>query len=144
MRGMQAFDALSAEHQDVVREMRNEAQTVLGEVCKPLNDDHGARFDEACAVYFKACFDAHMSRIHDPRDTYEIVGVGFDGGSDKTDDRVIHVRSTQRDLDEALAGIPIKSLCRVQIADPPIDYFLPYGAVEMRERLKAYATETAP
>lgn len=56
---MDTFDSLPQEQQAIARAMSNAArQTMVDHALKPLNDDHAARLDEACAKYLKARLDA--------------------------------------------------------------------------------------
>lgn len=52
---MDTFDSLPQEQQAIARAMSNAArQTMVEHGLQPLNDDHAARFDEACAKYLNA------------------------------------------------------------------------------------------
>lgn len=52
---MDTFDSLPPQHQAVAKAMANAArQTMLDHGINPLNDDHAARLDEACARYLGA------------------------------------------------------------------------------------------
>ena len=56
---MDTFDRLPQGQQAIARAMSNAARaTMVGHGLKPLNDDHAARLDEACAKYVKARLDA--------------------------------------------------------------------------------------
>jgi hypothetical protein len=55
---METFDSLPPQYQAVVKEMSNAArETMAAHGTPPLNDDHAARFDEACAKFLKARID---------------------------------------------------------------------------------------
>lgn len=52
---MDTFDRLPPQHQAAAKAMANAArQTMLDHGINPLNDDHAARLDEACARYLDA------------------------------------------------------------------------------------------
>ena len=52
---MDTFDQLQPQHQVVAKAMADAArQTMVDHGLQPLNDDHAARFDEACAKYLNA------------------------------------------------------------------------------------------
>lgn len=56
---MDTFDSLPQEQQAIARAMSNAArEKMVDHGLKPLNDDHAARLDEACAKYLKARLDA--------------------------------------------------------------------------------------
>ena len=51
---MPTYEAMGPTGQDVAREMANAARAVLrSHGFWPLNDDHAAVFDEACAVFLR-------------------------------------------------------------------------------------------
>lgn len=60
---MDTFDQLQLQHQVVVKAMADAArQTMVDHGLQPLNDDHAARFDEACAKYLNARLAADARR----------------------------------------------------------------------------------
>lgn len=55
---METFDRLPPQHQAVAKAMSNAAREAMAaHGFRPLNDDHAARFDEACAKFLKARID---------------------------------------------------------------------------------------
>jgi hypothetical protein len=60
---MDTFDQLQLQHQVVAKAMADAArQTMVDHGLQPLNDDHAARFDEACAKYLNARLAADARR----------------------------------------------------------------------------------
>ena len=60
---MDTFDQLQPQHQAVAKAMADAArQTMVDHGLQPLNDDHAARFDEACAKYLNARLAADARR----------------------------------------------------------------------------------
>lgn len=63
---MDTFDSLPPQQQAIAREMSNAArQTMVDHGLQPLNDDHAARLDEACAKYLHARVAADARRLED-------------------------------------------------------------------------------
>ena len=60
---MDTFDHLQPQHQVVAKAMADAArQTMVDHGLQRLNDDHAARFDEACAKYLNARLAADARR----------------------------------------------------------------------------------
>jgi hypothetical protein len=55
---MRVFDSLTDEQQGQAKRMADAARSELREYVAPLNDDRAAIFDEACAVFLRACLVA--------------------------------------------------------------------------------------
>lgn len=77
----------------------------------------------------------------------EVLGIGFDGTTDETDDRVIWVETDSLESVETLLdGVPHSRISEifgedeVNLVNPlaAVDYFLPEDADALKERLKRY------
>lgn len=79
----------------------------------------------------------------------EIVGTGFIGSTNDTDDRIIWVEAASvEEVERAIEGVPVVQVRKIyepRGCDPvpdDIDYRLPEGAEELRRRLQTYNEES--
>jgi len=72
---------------------------------------------------------------------YEITGYGFDGTTDKTDDRVIWVAALGEDVvTDCLVNTKATYFGEIAppVTDEAIDYYLPIHKEELKQRLLSY------
>jgi hypothetical protein len=75
----------------------------------------------------------------EPTGLYEILGYGFDGGTDETDDRVIWVSGSIEDVRAVIEGTKArKAETLPDNYSHAIDYRLPEDAEELKARLLSY------
>lgn len=75
---------------------------------------------------------------------FEITAVGFDGGTDETDDRVLWVSApTRLHMDHVLDGVPFQSLNELdfEAEGDCLDYLLPKDDRDLRAALRAFAAD---
>lgn len=73
---------------------------------------------------------------------YEIIAVGFYGGTDETDDRILWVSAPDEiTLYNAVEGMPHKGVSDLPDDADGIDYVLPEDTDALRARLQAFARD---
>jgi hypothetical protein len=73
-----------------------------------------------------------------PHVVFEVVGAGFDAGTDATDDRVFWIRADSADaVESAISGLGAKLCCTVNSLDA-IDFTLPKDEEKLREKLASF------